>query len=135
MTVLGTVAILTTGGFGMGLGFGLVTGEWSALGSHTGATLAWLPAVLVLGALTRLLYGVLPRWASLAWLALTFSLVVMVFGTLLRFPQWLQDVSPFTHLPFVPAQPIDWSAFVVTLSVAAAVSLAGQWAFSRRDVH
>lgn len=134
MTVLGTSAVLGAGGFGMGLGFGLVTGEWSALGSHTGASLALLPAVLVLGALTELLYGALPRWASLAWLALIFSVVVLVFGTLLRFPQWLLDASPFTHLALLPAQQIDWPAFVVVLAVATAISLVGQEAFSRRDV-
>jgi ABC-2 type transport system permease protein len=134
MTVLGTIAVLGAGGFGMGLGFGLVTGDWSALGSHTGATLALLPAVLVLGALTELLYGVLPRWASLAWFGLAFSVVVLVFGTLLRFPQWLQDASPFTHLALVPAQQVDWAAFVVVLAVATAITLIGQWAFLRRDV-
>jgi ABC-2 type transport system permease protein len=134
ITVLGTVAVLGAGGFGMGLGFGMVTGEWSALETHTGASLAWLPAVLVLGALTGLLYGVLPDWASLAWLGLTFCVVVLVFGTLLQFPQWLQDFSPFTHLALVPAQQADWWAIVVVLSVASAISLIGQWAFSRRDV-
>lgn len=134
ITVLGTTVVLGAGGFGMGLGFGLVTGQWSELGSHTSATVALLPAVLVLGALAGLMYGVLPRWASLAWLGLAFCVVVLVFGTVLQFPQWLQDISPFTHLALVPAQPVDWSAIVVVLTVAAAISLIGQRAFARRDV-
>ena len=80
------------------------------------------------------MYGALPHRASLAWLGLTFSVVVMVFGTILRFPQWLQNISPFAHLPFVPAQPIEWSALVVVLAAAAVISLVGQWALARRDV-
>ncbi len=60
--------------------------------------------------------------------------MVLVFGALLRFPQWLQDVSPFAHLALVPAQQMSWSAFVAVLTVATAISLAGQWAFSRRDL-
>ena len=90
--------------------------------------------VLVLGALTRLLFGLRPRLASLAWLVLLFAVVVMLFGELLRMPEWLQDLSPFHHLALVPAEEFRWSPLLALLAVAAAFSVAGHLLFGRRDV-
>ena len=53
---------------------------------------------------------------------------------LLRFPQWLQDLSPFEHLALVPAEPFRWTPFLVLAALATLVSLAGQFAFRRRDI-
>ena len=66
--------------------------------------LQYAAPVLVLSALGRLLYGLVPRWTVLAWAPLAFAAVVMLFGDLFGLPQWLQDVSPFEHLPMVPAE-------------------------------
>ncbi|RYP87519.1 ABC transporter permease [Nocardioides guangzhouensis] len=135
VTVLGTVVVVLGGGVGLGAGFALVTGDGEAFGRYALATLAYLAPVLVLAALARLLYGVAPRWASLAWLALVFSFVIMLFGELLQIPQGVQDLSPFEHLALVPAQPFTWTPWLVLMALAAALSAAGQLAFARRDVH
>ena len=78
--------------------------------------LAYLAPVLVLSGVARLLYGVAPR-AAVAGLArrCVFCVVVMMFGELLRLPQWLQDVSPFEHLALVPAQDFRWAPFLALL--------------------
>ena len=66
---------------------------------------------------------------------LAFAAVVMLFGDLFRLPQWLQDVSPFEHVPMVPAETFSWGPVVVLFAVALVLSVAGQVAFARRDVH
>jgi ABC-2 type transport system permease protein len=91
--------------------------------------------MLVLSGLTRLLYGIAPRAASLAWLALAFCSVVLLFGQLFRFPRWLLNLSPFQHLALTPAQDFTWVPFLGLLTVAALLSAAGQLAFQRRDVN
>jgi ABC-2 type transport system permease protein len=58
----------------------------------------------------------------------------MLFGTALRFPGWLVDVSPFSHLAAVPAESMSWTAFVAVLAVAVVLSGTGVAAFGRRDV-
>ena len=63
-----------------------------------------------MSALARLLYGLAPRLAGLAWVALVFAVVVMLFGTLLQIPEWVQDISPFHHLALVPAEDFRWAA-------------------------
>ena len=70
----------------------------------------------------------------MAWLPLVLAVVVMFFGDLLQLPQWLQDISPFEHLALVPAEDFRWAPFVGLAVVAAAISIAGQVAFARRDI-
>jgi len=135
VTLAGTVLVLLAAGLGMGIGYALVTGKEGAVGDYVLPVLGHLPAVLVLAATAQLLYGLSARLASLAWVGLLFAFVVMMFGELFRFPQWLQDVSPFEHLALVPAQDFRWAPFLALTAVAASLSVAGQLAFLRRDVH
>lgn len=133
VTVAGSALVLGLGGFGLGLADTLVTGEESTVWRFTWQTLAWLPAVLVLAGLTRLLYGVRSRWATLGWLGLGFAVVVLVLGEVLRFPDWLRGLSPFEHLARMPLEEFDPMAFGVVLGVAALMSFAGWFTFTRRD--
>jgi ABC-2 type transport system permease protein len=133
MTVLGTVVVLVAGGLGLGLGFAMVTGDGSAVGRYFGAMLPYLAPVLLLGAIARLLHGAVPRLAFLAWIGLAFCVVVMFFGELLRFPDVVLDVSPFSHLALTPAEDVRWLPVVAVGLVALLLSAAGQVAFRRRD--
>ncbi|GAA1479367.1 ABC transporter membrane-spanning protein [Nocardioides aestuarii] len=133
VTVGGTVLVLGLGGLGLGLADALVTGEGSSVWQFTWQTLAWLPAVLALTGLTRLLYGVRGRLATLGWLGLAFAVVVLVLGEILRFPDWLRGFSPFEHLARMPVEDFDPGSFGVVLGVAALLSFAGWFTFRRRD--
>jgi ABC-2 type transport system permease protein len=135
VTVLGTAVVLLASGFGMGVGYALVTGDTSTLFDYVVPTLGYAAPVLVLGGLARTVYGLAPRLVTAAWLALVYCWVVMMFGELFRLPQWSQDLSPFEHLALVPAEDFGWTPFLVLLAVAAALSVVGQAAFRRRDVH
>jgi ABC-2 type transport system permease protein len=134
VTVIGSAAVVTLAGLGMGLGYALVTGDGGNVPRFTGATLAMLPGVLLLAAVARLLHGSAPRLATLAWLALVFCAVVMLFGASLRMPGWLRGASPFDHLAAVPADPVAWGPLVAVLGIAAALSAGGVLAIGRRDV-
>jgi ABC-2 type transport system permease protein len=134
VTVGGTVAVVGVAGLGLGLGYAGVTGDGSAVLRLFGATVPYIAAVLVLVALTWLAYGLAPRWASLGWLALTYCVVVMFFGDVLRFPQWVKDISPFSHLALVPAQSFDWEPLLWLLVLASVICAAGFIALQRRDL-
>lgn len=135
VTVAGAALMLLVAGLGMGVGYALVTGRGAAVDDYVLPVLAHLPGVLVLAAVARLLFGLVPRATFLSWLGLAFCLVVMMFAEVFRMPQWLQDVSPFEHLALMPAEDFRWGSFVVVTLVAGALSVAGQVAFQRRDVH
>jgi len=134
ITAAGSVVVVTAGGAGMGIGFALTTGDWGRFGDLLGSTLVMLPGVLVLGGLTGLLVGARPRWSVLGWLALLFCVVVLMFGKVLRFPSWLIDLSPFSHLGRFPAEPVAWGPLAVVLLVGLLLGTAGLRAFLRRDL-
>ena len=134
MTVLGSVSTLLVGALGLGLGFAMVTGDTDAITRYLTPMLSYVAPVLLLGALARLLHGVVPRLAFLGWVGLAFCFVVMFFGELLRFPQAVIDASPFSHLAMAPAEDVRWAPVIVILVLAVALSVAGQLAFRRRDV-
>jgi ABC-2 type transport system permease protein len=135
VTVFGTVLVLMSSGIGLGAGYLMVTGDGDAAWDITWPVLQYVGPVLVLSGVARLLYGVLPRWSVLAWVPLVFAAVVMLFGELFGLPQWLQGVSPFEHLPMVPAEAFSWGPVLALAGAALVLSVAGQLAFLRRDVH
>ena len=61
-------------------------------------------------------------------------MLVLVLPEVLRFPDWLRDLSPFEHLPLVPAAELDPVAFVGVLGAATLLALGGWLAFTRRDI-
>ena len=68
-----------------------------------GAALAQLPAVWILGALVAALFGLAPR--ALAGVgALAACLLLWFLGPLLDLPGWVLDLSPYQHVPAVPAR-------------------------------
>ncbi|MEP9365000.1 hypothetical protein ABLE68_18700 [Nocardioides sp. CN2-186] len=135
VTVAGTLLVLALAGAGLGTSYALVTGDGGAVVRMTLQVLAAAPAVLVLSGFARLLHGALPRATLVAWLALLLCCVVLLFGELLQLPQWFQDLSPFEHLPLVPVEDFRWAPFLALSAAAAALSVAGQIAFRRRDLH
>jgi ABC-2 type transport system permease protein len=134
VTVGGTTLVLALGGLGLGVGYAATTGDGDAVLRYAWPVLPYLAPVLVLSAVARLLYGLVPRWLVLAWLPLVLAVVVLLFGDVLQLPQWLQDVSPFEHLALVPAEDFDPLPVALVALLAALVSLAGQMAFRRRDI-
>ncbi len=133
-TLCGTVVVLLAAGVGLGVGYGLTTGDPGSIGTYLVALLPYLAPVLVLSGLARLLFGLRSRLAPLAWVGLLFAVVVMLFGQVLQMPEWLQDLSPFHHLALVPLEDFRWVPFVGLLVVAVAFSAAGQLLFRRRDI-
>jgi ABC-2 type transport system permease protein len=134
VTVIGTAVVLAAGGVGLGAADALVTGDAGEIGAFTWQSLTWLPAVLVLSGLTRLLYGLSPRLATLGWLGLLYAVAVLMFAEILRFPDWVRSLSPFEQLASVPVEAFDAGAFVAVLAAATLLSVGGWFALTRRDV-
>jgi ABC-2 type transport system permease protein len=134
-SLLGPALALAAEGLVAGLTYGLIAGDVAGqLPGILAAPLAQLPAVWVLAAVAVLLFGVLPRFAQLAWGALAVCLLLLLVGTTLRFDQWVLDVSPFTHVPHLPGGDLSWTPVVVLTAVAALIGAAGLLGLRRRDI-
>lgn len=131
----GTVTILTAAGVSAGLGYAAVTGDATRLGGALAAGLAQVPAALALGGLVVAVFALLPRRAvAVGWGALAISLVMGQLGALLELPQAVLNLSPFTHVPTVPAEAVTAPPLIALALVASLSTTLGLAAFRRRDL-
>lgn len=130
----GTIAAIVAGGLGMGIAYAVVSGEADQVLRLAGASLVTVPGILVLIGLTMLLLGAAPGAALAAWAVLTGMVLVGYLGDALQLPGWVRDLSPMTHLPSVPAEPLTVGPIAVLLASAVAFVAIGLWALRRRDL-
>ncbi|CAN5571446.1 exporter of polyketide antibiotics [soil metagenome] len=134
VAVVGSVIVISAGGAGTGIGFAVASGDAGEIGRLIGSALTMVPAMLVLGGVAAALFGVLPRWAKAAWVGLAVAVVVGLFAELMGLPGAVRDVSPFTHLPAVPAASVEILPLVVLTAVAGALTVVGLLGLERRDL-
>jgi ABC-2 type transport system permease protein len=134
IALAGSVLILVVAGLSLGLTDAAVTGETDVVLRSLGASLVYAPAVWVIVGISFALFGLVPRAASAAWAALTACFVVGMFGQLLELPQWVSDVSPFQHVPQLPAADFALAPLLLLTVLAAALTGAGLVGLRRRDV-
>jgi ABC-2 type transport system permease protein len=71
------------------------------------------------------------RHQWIGWLAVTFVVVSLYLGALLRLPRWLIDLSPVGRTT-VPAN-VPAIALTLMVVVAAALTLFAGWVYRSRD--
>ncbi|MFC0451089.1 ABC transporter permease [Rhodococcus jostii] len=142
--MLAHVGLVTTGivvlqvltGAATGLAYGLVTdGVPEKVVNLTGAALVFVPAILVVAALVVLSFGGIPAWsAGLSWGVLALCLIFGLLGPLLGLPQAVRELSPFTHVPAVPAADVTIAPLMWLIVFAVVVGAVGVVLFRRRDL-
>ena len=134
VAMLGTVLVVGASGLGAGIPDAISSGDAARLPLLIGSSLALVPAVWVLVGLAVALFGLLPRAAAAAWGALAACFLLAYLGPLLALPGWATDVSPFAHVPLLPAAALEIVPLLVLTAIAAALTAVGLAGFRRRDV-
>jgi ABC-2 type transport system permease protein len=133
--VVGSAAVLVPAGLAAGLTHGLRAHD---LGRQVprvlGGALVQLPAVWAIAAVAVVLFGFAPRIVPASWGVLGGCLLLGQLGPVLKLPQWVMDVSPFTHVPKIPGSPLSTAPLVVLTLVAGLLGLIGLLGFRRRDI-
>jgi ABC-2 type transport system permease protein len=132
----GSAVVLGMAGLGAGLAFGARAGDpGAALPRLLGAAFAQLPAVLVTAAVATALFGLLPGSCEAAsWTALGLAALLALFGPTLQLAQWVQDISPFSHVPKLPGGTVSAAALAWLSAVAVVLAAAGLLGLRRRDI-
>ena len=131
----GSVVVLLVSGVSGAIGYWAVTGDLGGAVGVIGAATVYVPAVLVVGAFVITAFALAPRWApAIAWFALAAVLTVSQFGDTFDLPQWALNVSPFTHIPLVPARALTLGPLFWLVGAAAALVALSFAAFRRRDL-
>lgn len=131
---LGSLLVLASSGLGLGVAYAVITGDPSQVPRLVVATLVMTPGVAIFGAVGLVLLGWWPRAAVVAWVVLGVVAIIDFFGELLRLPGWLRALSPFHHLPAVPAEAMNWAPFTVVTALAMALGVVGLAGLRRRDL-
>ncbi|MEU8223693.1 polyketide antibiotic transporter [Kribbella sp. NPDC048915] len=133
-TAVASAVLLALSGLGIGIGAATGSGGPEALGKSVLATLAFLPAVLVVAGLAAALFGVRPSWSALAWIVVGYAAFTGLFGALLDLPAWVADLSPFAHITPSPLSDLEAAPLVVLAILAGGLAVAGSTAFTHRDI-
>ena len=101
------------------------------------ASFVQLPGIMVIGSVVFVVTALLPRWAAgVSWTILVLSILVgPLFGAAtLQSPQWMQDLSPFTHVPKLPAAEVTALPMVGLLALSTFLAAVALVAYRRRNL-
>jgi ABC-2 type transport system permease protein len=108
---------------------GLVT-----FGDMLAASLAYIPAILLMLGLVVFLVGLLPKLTALVWVVYGYAAFAAIFLRIFDLPDWLPKLSPFGNVPMLPVAEFDIVPFVALLVIAVALTALGVVGFRGRDV-
>ncbi|QIP85460.1 ABC transporter permease [Streptomyces sp. Tu 2975] len=134
VAMAGGTALLLLAGVGFGIAGAASASDAGLFLDLVTAALAYAPALWVTVGVAVVLFGWFPRASAAAWIVPVYAFVVGYLGQLLRFPGWMSDLSPFGHVPQLPAAPMSWTPMVVLTLVAAGLVRVGLEGFRRRDL-
>ncbi|HEX6969675.1 MAG TPA: ABC transporter permease [Micromonosporaceae bacterium] len=134
IALAGGVVMLVASGAGLGLGAAAGTGDPGIAWTVLQAVLAYAPAVWFTTGLAVAAFGILPRATGLAWALLGYAVLVVYLGGLLQLPDWMLNLSPYTHIPRLPVDEFTAVPLLVLTALAAGLVALGLLGFRRRDL-
>ncbi|KOG30692.1 ABC transporter permease [Streptomyces resistomycificus] len=129
----GTVVLLAAG-LGFGISGAASTGDAGLFPKLVGAALAYAPALWVTVGVAVVLFGWFPQASAFAWIVPVYAFLVGYLGQILQFPDWMNNLSPFGHVPQLPAADMSWTPMLLLTLVAAGLVRLGVAGFRRRDL-
>jgi len=135
LSLLGGVLLMAVTGTALWLGSAASGSDDISWDDAMRSVLNTLPVVIVIGGLAVLTFGLLPRLTVAVPVTVTVvGYLLTLLGPALSWPAWVLNVSPFTHLAWVPSVPWAATAGIVMTCVGLALLGLGLLAFNRRDV-
>lgn len=132
LALAGSAWLLAVTGATMWAGYAAAGGQ--GVGNIWVAAIAWAPAVWVTATLSGLCLAIRPTWTAAAWGWPAGFVVLTFLEDLLDLPAWLGRLSPYSHVPALPAATWDWGAELGLSVVALALIVVATAVFARRDV-
>ena len=130
--ILGATWLLLAAGVALALGVG--TDAHVSFGRLVGSALAQAPAMWSVVALSVLFFAWRSDQAPLGWGVVVVFATLGLVGELLGMPQWVLDLSPYTHTPHMPLEDFRLGPAVVLSGIAAALLAASWLRYRSRDI-
>ncbi len=132
----GVVVLLVLMSLSMGLSYMISVGaSIGELWRIIGAAIVQGAAIVAFSGFVVAVFAVLPRAAvAVAWGGLAASLMIVQLGSLLKLPQWFMNISPFIHLPAMPASDFKLAPVIWLLAIGLGLLAGGLVWLGRRDI-
>jgi ABC-2 type transport system permease protein len=134
VALFGAVLLMILTGALSGVGYGLAGGGWGRVGELAVAGPTYVPAMLVLGGLALLAFGISARAGFIAWAYFALCALLLTLESLTVVTGRVADLSPFTHLPLTPAEPVEVLPLMVLSALALILAAIGMVLWRRRDL-
>jgi ABC-2 type transport system permease protein len=135
LTVLGALVLTVLTGLALYAGAAVSGSDQLTVMNALRAVLNTTSVVILITGLALLAFGVLPRLTVVFPATVTVGgYVLTLLGPSLSWPSWIMDLSPFSHLAYVPAQPFAATSATVMALIGCTAGVCGLAAFHRRDV-
>ncbi|MGW6464156.1 ABC transporter permease [Streptomyces rubiginosohelvolus] len=134
VALTGGTALLVLAGLCFGVSGAASAGDGSLVLELTLAAAAYAPALWVTVGVAVLFFGWFPRAGAVAWIVPVYAFLVGYLGPILQLPDGLTNLSPFGHVPRLPAAPMTWTPLLALTAVAAGLIALGLAGFRRRDL-
>ncbi len=105
-----------------------------SLGTIAQAALVYLPAMWIMTSLATLFVGFAPSMVHVTWIYLAYAFVVSYFGGLLKFPTWLENLSPFAHIPEIIFEDMTYASVIVLILMSIGITWFGFISYKKRDL-
>jgi ABC-2 type transport system permease protein len=129
-----SVVMLFLGALGLWLTSSLVMQNPPSLISMLKAMMIYLFAVWPMAGVCVLLVGLVPRAANFVWLYLAYSFFAVYLGRLIDMPDWLKQLTPFSHIPSIPIDDVNYSTLAILAGIALLLLAGGAIAYQKRDL-
>ena len=133
-TLLSAVCVLVLSAAVLGVSIWGVADRSVPVSSVLEVGWAYLPPVVLIGALQALLVSLGPRWCALGWVPVAWTAVVGFLAEALRLPEWARDLSPAHMVGSLPVDDPDPRVITGQCAAAAALLALSLLVFSRRSL-
>lgn len=131
----GPAVALMAAGVVAGLTYGLAADDVGGrLPGVLSAAAVQLPFVWLSAGIALCLFGIVPRFTQMVWGFFIAFVALYFLGSVAGMPQWVLDVSPFSHVPRVPGEALHPSPVIWALVVDLALLTLGLLGLHRRDI-
>lgn len=134
ISVLVSFVMITFAIIGLWSAGSVVMEEEISFGTFYNAGIVYFPAMLVMISLAIFLIGVFPKFTSFSWGYLVYSFIVVYLGNLLGVPNWMNNISPFGHIPQIPVEDMDYMKISSIVLVAVVLTVIGFIGYRQRDI-
>lgn len=131
---IGSSVLLVASALGFGLSAGAASGDMSIVTDLLYTAVAYVPALWLVGGISFALFGLLPRAMPAVWLLVAYSFFVVVFAGLFSLPEWMNYLTPFGHVPLLPAEKFELAPLLWLIGISAVLFIIGFVGFRRRDI-